>query len=415
MGYQTVRGMRDFLPEQAKKKQYIEDCCRRAFEKYGFEPLQTPAVEEFKLLAKKGSGGEAIKEEIYYFKDKGERELGLRFDLTVPLARVMATNPQLIKPFKRYQIARVWRYDRPQAKRYREFTQADADIVGVKGIEADFEIMQVAVEVMRKLELEFEIKVNNRMLLEELALKKGIKKEQVKDAFRLIDKLDKIGQEEVKKEFVQQGINAEILGLVSENSFESVKRELSGKEVLKEFEEFLELCRQNGLKEISFDLALARGLEYYTGNVFEISIKEGPSVGGGGRYDKLVSAYGGSENPAVGISFGVDRLFDALEERLFVGANADIFIALLSKEICGEAFKLADSLRKQDLGVEVDLMRRNLKKNIDYASKKGISFLIVLGENELRDKKFKLKNLGTREEKEFGFEDAEEIRKIVKG
>jgi histidyl-tRNA synthetase len=222
-------------------------------------------------------------------------------------------------------------------------------------------------------------------------------------------------QEEVKKEFVQQGINAEILGLVSENSFESVKRELSGKEVLKEFEEFLELCRQNGLKEISFDLALARGLEYYTGNVFEISIKEGPSVGGGGRYDKLVSAYGGSENPAVGISFGVDRLFDALEERLFVGANADIFIALLSKEICGEAFKLADSLRKQDLGVEVDLMRRNLKKNIDYASKKGISFLIVLGENELRDKKFKLKNLGTREEKEFGFEDAEEIRKIVKG
>jgi histidyl-tRNA synthetase len=193
MGYQTVRGMRDFLPEQAKKKQYIEDCCRRAFEKYGFEPLQTPAVEEFKLLAKKGSGGEAIKEEIYYFKDKGERELGLRFDLTVPLARVMATNPQLIKPFKRYQIARVWRYDRPQAKRYREFTQADADIVGVKGIEADFEIMQVAVEVMRKLELEFEIKVNNRMLLEELALKKGIKKEQVKDAFRLIDKLDTRG------------------------------------------------------------------------------------------------------------------------------------------------------------------------------------------------------------------------------
>src|SRR3989344_3613009 len=174
MSYQTVRGMRDFLPEQAKKKQFIEDTCRRIFERYGFEPLQSPVLEDFALLSAKGSGGEAIKEEIYYFKDKGDRELGMRYDLTVPLCRIVATNPQLQRPFKRYCIGTVYRYDRPQAKRYREFTQADVDIVGPKTALADFECLQVAADVMRWLGLEFKIKINNRMLLEELTQKCGV-------------------------------------------------------------------------------------------------------------------------------------------------------------------------------------------------------------------------------------------------
>ncbi|MDD5148474.1 MAG: ATP phosphoribosyltransferase regulatory subunit, partial [Candidatus ainarchaeum sp.] len=165
MKFQTVRGMRDFLPEQAKKKQAIEDKIRREFEAYGFEPLETPIVEDFELLAAKGSAGEAIKEEIYYFKDKSDRELGLRFDLTVPLARVVASNPQLIKPFKRYQIGPVYRYDRPGAKRYRSFTQADADIIGSASILADFELIALGYKIMKNLGLKFFIKVSNKALL----------------------------------------------------------------------------------------------------------------------------------------------------------------------------------------------------------------------------------------------------------
>ena len=406
--------MRDFLPEQAKKKQFIEDYIRKVFEGFGYEPMQTPVVEEFGLLAAKGSGGEAIKEEIYYFKDKSERELGLRYDLTVPLARVCASNSALQKPFKRYQISTVYRYDRPQAKRYREFTQADIDIVGAKYVLADFEIIQVAVEVMRGLGFEFSVKVNSRKVFEELALKMGVRKEQVRDAFRSLDKLGKIGAKEVGKELKQKGIDTRILRQIEANSFAQVKDYLKGSESLKELEELLELSGESGYTEVEFDLSLTRGLEYYTGMVMEVSIKGGPSVAGGGRYDNLISLYGGQENPAVGFSFGVDRLYDYLEDTLVIGPNADIFIIILSGEANIPGVKLASALRKTGLGVEVDLMQRNLKKNFEYLEKRGIAFLIVLGENEVKAKKFKLKEMATRKETEFGFGDAPQISGLVK-
>ena len=234
MSYKTIRGMRDFLPEKMKKKQFIEDFIRKVFEKYGFEPIQTPIVEEFELLSAKDSGGEAVKNEIYYFKDKSERELGLRYDLTVPLARIVATNQALTKPFKRYCIGQVYRYDRPQAKRYREFTQADVDIVGAKSVLADFECVQLACEIMRGLELDFKITVNNRKVLEALAIKMGVKKEQVKDAFRSIDKLDKIGEKGVKSEFKDKKIDERILGQIFINSFDEVKEYLKDTEALEE-------------------------------------------------------------------------------------------------------------------------------------------------------------------------------------
>ncbi|HIH09916.1 MAG TPA: histidine--tRNA ligase [Candidatus Diapherotrites archaeon] len=414
MAYQNVKGMRDFLPAQAKKKQFIEDLCRAIFEKYGYEPLQTPVVEDFALLAAKGSGGEAIKGEIYYFKDKGEREIGLRYDLTVPLGRVAASNPMLQKPFRRYCISTVYRYDRPQAKRYREFTQADIDIVGAKYVLADFEIIQVAVEVMRGLGFEFSVKVNSRKVFEELALKMGVRKEQVRDAFRSLDKLGKIGAKEVGKELKQKGIDTRILRQIEANSFAQVKDYLKGSESLKELEELLELSGESGYTEVEFDLSLTRGLEYYTGMVMEVSIKGGPSVAGGGRYDNLISLYGGQENPAVGFSFGVDRLYDYLEDTLVIGPNADIFIIILSGEANIPGVKLASALRKTGLGVEVDLMQRNLKKNFEYLEKRGIAFLIVLGENEVKAKKFKLKEMATRKETEFGFGDAPQISGLVK-
>ncbi|MEK6957626.1 MAG: histidine--tRNA ligase [archaeon] len=415
MPYQTVKGMRDFLPEQAKKKQFIEDVLRRVFESYGYEPLQTPIVEEFDLLAAKGSGGEAIKEEIYWFRDKSERELGLRYDLTVPFARVVATNRMLQRPFKRYCISTVYRYDRPQAKRYREFTQADVDIAGVKSVMADFEILQISVDVMRKLGFEFKITVNNRVVLEELAKSCGVSEEQIKDAFRSIDKLDKIGEKEVRREFREKGIDDLILDKIFVNSLEGVKEKIGQTDSLKELEEILELCKANNFAEVVFDLSLARGLEYYTGNVFEIKLNDGPSMGAGGRYDKLIGLYGGEATPAVGISFGVDRLFDALEPELIIGPNTDLFIMPFSKEEGIEATKLASKIRSKGVSVEIDLAGRNIKKNFEYANKRSIPFVIVLGENELKGGRFKLKELATGKEEEFSFEDAQKIASRIKG
>ena len=179
------------------------------------------------------------------------------------------------------------------------------------------------------------------------------------------------------------------------NSFEEVKEAAGETEAVKSLAKLLELCEKNSLGEAVFDLGLARGLEYYTGSVFEIALDEGPSVGGGGRYDKLIEAYGGQPTPAVGISFGVDRLLDALEKSLLIGVNTDIFITPLSEEAAFKAFEIAGKLRSAGISVEVDLMERNLKKNLEYASRKGVPFIIVLGENELKAGKFKLKDMGS--------------------
>ncbi len=414
MKFETVKGMRDFLPEQAKKKQFIEDTCRRVFERYGFEPLQTPVVEDFALLSAKGSGGEAIKDEIYYFKDKGDRELGLRYDVTVPLARVCATNPQLPKPFKRYCIGPVYRYNRPQAKRYREFTQADIDVVGVKSVLADFECLAASADILKALGLEFTIKVNNRVVLEGIAKNCGIREGQIAEAFRIIDKIGKINEKEARKEMLAKGIDDKILAKIFLNSLEDTKSVLGKNEGLDDLAQLLTLAEENGLSEVKFDLGLCRGLEYYTGNVFEIALNEGPSVGGGGRYDNLIQLYGGPPAPAVGISLGIDRLFDALEKTLFIGPNSDVFIIPLSKEAAKEGVRLAFALRKLGVAVEMNLMERGIGKNMEYANKKGIAFTIVLGEKELAEKKFKLKDMGSGEEKEFGLGDAKGVALLLK-
>ncbi|MEM4710009.1 MAG: histidine--tRNA ligase [Candidatus Diapherotrites archaeon] len=411
--FQPVKGMRDFVQEQAQKKQYIEELCKKTFEKYGYEPLQTPIVEDFSLLSAKGSAGEAIKEEIYYFKDKAERELGLRFDLTVPLARVVASNPALPKPYKRYCIGQVYRYDKPQAKRYREFTQADIDIIGSNSVLADFEVLQVATEIMRNLGLEFIIKINNRALLEEIALKCAIPKDKVKECFRVLDKLDKIGIEGVKQELESKGLKTKILEEIKENSIEKAKKIVEGKGI-KEITELIEICKENGLKETSFDVSLARGLEYYTGNVFEISVKEGPSVGGGGRYDKLIEVYGGQSTPAVGISLGIDRLYDTLEKKLKLEQKTNLLVMPLSKNEFGYAIKLCEKLRQKNLNVEFDVMERNIRKNIEYATKKRIKFFTTIGENEVKNGIIKIKDLTKQTEKEFNIKDYEKIVEYCK-
>jgi histidyl-tRNA synthetase len=415
--FQVVRGMRDLLPEEAKKKQAIEDRIRKEFEAYGFEPIETPIVESFELLAAKGSAGEAIKEEIYYFKDKSDRELGLRFDLTVPLARIIASNPQLPKPFKRYQIGKVYRYDKPGTSRYREFTQADADIIGSSSIMADYECVALAYKVMKDLSLKFVIRVANKQLLEEICVACGIEKEKVKDAMRVLDKLDKIGAKGVEEELKEKGIKTKILKVIEENNLEKIGKLVKEKKGYDEVKELLDYCKKAGLGEfVKFDASLARGLEYYTGNVFEVIAQKengeaGPSVGGGGRYDKLVETYGGTSTPAVGISFGVDRLLD-LREKEVSEQKTQLMVIPIGLEAGKESLKIARELRQAGMNVENDLMQRTLAKNLEYANKKKIPFVLIIGENELKSGKATLKNLDTGKQEEVRMK-AEEIKKFL--
>jgi len=415
-GFKTVRGMQDFLPERAAKKQRVQDICRQVFERYGFRPLETPTVEDFALLAKKDSGGEAIKEEIYYFKDKSGRELGLRFDLTVPLARVVAANKDLAKPFKRYQIGRVFRYDRPGENRYRSFTQADWDIIGSASMLSDFETIAVAIDVMKELGFgkgEFVVKINNRKLLDEIALSSGVEKEKIVDCFRCLDKLEKQGEKAVKEEMKEKGINTQILGQLGKQDLKGLK--LKNPAPLDELNELLSLLKKNALdKFVKVDLCLARGLEYYTGLVLEVCVKNSPSVGGGGRYDNLVASYGGTPTPGLGCSFGVERLLSAVEGKMKADSNSKIFVVGVGKEMEGEALGLVQKIRGLGVNAAMDLNSRGISKNLDYANKVGIPFVAILGEKELKAKEFTLKEMKTGKEEKVKIANLKNLKDKLK-
>ncbi|MCX6802883.1 MAG: histidine--tRNA ligase [Candidatus Diapherotrites archaeon] len=419
MAYQTVRGMQDFLPERARKKKYIERVCREAFEKYGFSPLETPVVEDLELLTAKGSGGAAIENEIYCFEDKGGRKLGLRFDLTVPLSRVAATNRNIRLPFKRYQIGTVYRYDRPQAKRYREFTQADIDIIGSRSTVCEFELIAVSIEIMQRLGLKFYIIINSRSLLENLALACGVPKEKLVECFRAIDKAEKMGWEESEKELKAAGIDISIIGFLKENNLEKAEKKVKEKSLdlkgFSEVKELLGLLKEQKLdKLVKAELSLARGLEYYTGLVFEVKLEKGPSVGGGGRYDDLIRLYGGQDLPATGISFGIERLLDSLEEKIPIVPETRVLVVPVNKAFNSGALDLAQKIRTLGISTEMDLMEKGIGKNIEYADKKGIPFAIVVGERELKERKFKLKELKTGKETELAFADLGKLKELIK-
>ncbi len=407
--FQPPKGTKDFMPEEMKKLQFVLDVVRGVFEKYGFQPLETPAFESFDLLARKS--GEDIKEEIYYFKDKAGRELGLRFDLTVPMARIVASNPSLPKPFKRYQIGKVWRYDQPQAGRFREFWQADVDIVGSENMEADVECLAVACECMQKLGFKnFFIRINNRKLLQDLVLKAGISKNKILDLFRSIDKLDKIGWEGVERELKSKKIeNKEILEVIKKD-WREIKIESEG---LNELKELLEIAEIFGIKKyLKVDLSLVRGLEYYTGPVFEIMAGGKWSCGGGGRYDNLVEALGGGLIPATGISLGINRIIGLMKENGLFKLEKEkmVYIAPVEKNVKNNAIKILQELRKAGIKAEIDLMNRKLSKQLEYVNSKGILWVIIVGEKDLKEGKVTLKNMETGEEKKI---KKEEIVKVL--
>lgn len=413
------RGTKDCYGKEMMLRQKIRDVLRRNYEKYGFEPLETPAFESFELFTVKGSAGEAIKEEIYYFKDKSNRELGLRFDFTVPLARFIAMNSSIPKPFKRYQIGKVWRYDRPGKGRYREFEQADFDIVGVGNLKAEAECLSLISDCLKDLGIDDAIiKINSRKLMEGIALQIGIPEDKIMNVFRTIDKLDKIGFEGVRKELihgreVDENIVEKLMGFLKLRGKDDLIEKLdkiveneTGRKGLEELKELMNLVNLYKLKNVEIDLTLMRGLEYYTGTVIEVKVKgENFSIGGGGRYDNLIGLYGKENMSAVGFSFGIDRIIDLLIEK-FNMIREGVYICIL-----GNVFeKGVEILRKiRDMGIKADMnyLNRNLGNQLNYADVKGYKYAIILGERDLREKKITIKNLENGEEMKIGFDDLE--------
>ncbi|RLF18359.1 MAG: histidine--tRNA ligase [Thermoprotei archaeon] len=421
------RGTRDLLPEDALRYRHVIDTVKKVFESFGFDEAETPVLELWKILIAKC--GEEVEKQIFRLEGG---ELGLRFDLTVGLARVVASNPTLPKPFKRYCISRAWRHEEPQSGRLREFWQADADIVGVASMEADAEVLAVAVECLRRLGLEkFELKINNRKILEALARLSEVPEEKFLDAFRAIDKMDKIGLEGVKAELETRGLKEQAKKLLSFISIkgkvdevaEEARRVVEGDDVgiegLKEIETIHRLAEVYGYADkLMLDFSLARGLDYYTGPIFEVVV-EGMtgklgSVAGGGRYDELIQLLGGPHTPATGISLGMDRLVEVLriEGKLpSIKTRTKVFVAAVSEDVKLEALKIASKLREEGVTAEVDLMSRKLDRQLKYTDTKGIPYALIVGRKELSQGMLRLRDMEKRLEKMVRLEDAIKILK----
>jgi histidyl-tRNA synthetase len=427
MKFGRPRGTRDFLPSEMRVRRFIMETARGVFEEHGFEEMDTPVIELWDVLSAKG--GEEVERQIYKFQDKAERWLGLRFDLTVPLARVVANTPDLTKPFKRYNISKAWRYEEPQSGRFREFVQADLDIVGSPKVEADMECVSTAVSALRALGLEgFNVRMNDRKLLGGMVESLGLAGEREGGIFRALDKLDKIGEEAVGEELLRQGVDPDavsrIIGftrLRGGEAMEYARREFGSSaltgEGLTDLRRLLELAEPYGLTGVlSVDFSLVRGLDYYTGPIFEIRAGKGEigSVAGGGRYDRLVERLGGASTPATGISLGVERLYETLFESIgskLKTSSCQVYVANVNESTAKEAVKISRELIAKGVAAEADIMGRKLGRQLEYADSRGIPFAVIIGPEEIRSGKFKLKDMRKKSEVLLRVEDIVEAVK----
>jgi len=416
----NAKGTRDFLPEESIERQKVIETLRNVFEKYGYSPLETPAIERLDLLSAKFAGGAEIVKEIFRMKDQGGRDLALKYDLTVPMCKVVGMNPNIPKPFKRYQIQPVWRDGPVKLGRYREFWQCDVDIVGTKSMLADAEVLAIASEVFKTLGLDVVIKVNNRKLLNGILDYAGIKKNKM-DAILSIDKLEKFGIKTVKEELETKGFEKKeienilkILKVKGGNKevlkkAERMMKSGEGKEGVSELKELLEYCELTGF-EIKIDISLARGLEYYTGPVYEVYLKKSKvtsALMGGGRYDKMIGMFiGRGEYPATGLSFGLEPIFEALKERRGKEKVRTVTqVLVIPIQTLKESIKIAKTLRKLGVKAEIDLMGRGISNNLSYANSLGIPYVIFAGKKELAKKKVKLRDMRTGKEKMLKLEE----------
>ena len=421
----NVKGTYDYLPNEQKIRNFINDTLKNVFEKYGYQPLETPIICYYDLLAGKYDESNDLLNEIYKLTDQGNRKLGLRYDLTVPFAKCITMMKDLRLPFKRYEIGKVFRDGPVKTGRDREFIQCDVDVVGITGQMIEAELISLFIEGYNKLGIDVIVRYNSRKLMSGLIIEQGINESIVSNVITIIDKLDKIDEKELLKEFNNLNINTEkalkLLNIFKLNladlnkMYQNTNNNLikEGLNELVELESYLEEYKDN----IKFVATLARGQEYYTGNVFEVYSKNNElscSLGGGGRYDNMITDFinDGNSYPAVGISFGLSTIFEILKKREEFNSKSLIDIYIIPMNTKKQSLSLANKLRKLGYKVDLEMNNKKVKKCFEYANKENIPYVIVLGEDEINNKYFNLKNMITGEQTKI--EDINDIKNIIK-
>ena len=411
---QTLRGFRDFLPDQMIAREKLIDIARSVYRSYGFAPIDTPALEYAEVLL--GKGGEESDKQVFRFTDQGDRDVAMRFDLTVPLARFAAQYAQeLGVPFRRYHIAPVWRGERPARGRYREFIQCDFDTIGTLSNSADIETLFVINDLLEKIGIEqFTIRVNNRKVLNGLLEKNGLLDKSV-PILRSLDKLDKIGRDAVIAELVEKvGLSAESAGRVLDMAqlkgepevvLDGLASLLAGSETgergLHDLRELFAAVSRCGWPagRVVLDVSIARGLDYYTGTIYETLLDELPGIGSicsGGRYDNLADLFTAQQLPGVGASLGLDRMLSALEELGRVqktSTPAPVLITMLDATHVGDYLQLGRRLRAAGIGTEVYPEAKNIGRQLKYADRKGFRIAVIAGGDEFAAGVWQLKDL----------------------
>jgi histidyl-tRNA synthetase len=452
---QPARGMRDFLPAEVRKREYVIGLIKQVYERYGFEPLETPAVENIETLM--GKYGEEGNQLIFKILKRGEHEktgeadLALRYDLTVPLARVVAQyQNELPKFFKRYQIQPVWRADRPARGRFREFYQCDVDVLGSRSMVVETELIAAASDALVTLGFnDFTIRLNHRQVLTGILDQAGVGREKHDDALVALDKMDKSGPEGVARELNERRIvdesavklmrffeglagarhaldlvdlgdanearaayNADVLGRM----VEFIGSHEIGASGVDDLRQILQFARASEVDQrIKLDPTLARGLAYYTGSIIEISVTDlSGSLGGGGRYDNLVGMFLGRDLPACGFSLGLERIIVVMSERemfpaALISSPADVMVTIWSEDSINESIALATELRNKGLRVDLYPEADKLAKQFKYASSRGIPFVAIIGEDERLRREVAIKDMRSGEQRSLTLPDVAEI------
>ena len=396
MKIQNVKGGYDFLPKEQKIRNYINSIIIENFKKYGFVNIETPILCYYDMLSDK-----------YDETDQGNRNLGLRYDLTVPFAKFIALNKNKISlPFKRYEISKVFRDGPVKVGRDREFTQCDADVVGIKGQYIEAELLSLFVKTFKEFNIEIIIKYNSRKLMTWLIIESGISEDLVPEVTTIVDKKDKLKDIEFNQMLSELGLTEKVIKNLNNyfqmnlSTVNQVFKNTNNEQILKGLEEvnnLSEYLRQLELNCCNFDITLARGQNYYTGNVFEVYDKRERikgSIAAGGRYDEMIGNFigDGKEYPTVGISFGLSAIYELLKKDLEKEkSNTDIFIIPMGTEI--ESLKLANQFRKNGYNVDIEMNKRKLKKSLDYANREKIKYVIVIGTDEISSGQLKIKNM----------------------
>ncbi len=424
----TLKGVDEYLPKNQIIREKIKQILMKNFKKYGYGPVETSILEMYDIAANKYAGGEEILKETYKLTDQGNRNLALRYELTFKLGKLIALNPTMRMPFKRYEIGKVFRDGPVKKGRLREFTQCDIDCVGVKGVYGDAEFMPLIFDVFNDMELPVFVQVNNRKLLFGMFENFGIKEDKFISAALSIDKIVKYGTETVKKEMIEKGFGKNIvenlIKFLKEAETKKTNKELIeffkeklgndlAEQGIKEIEEFFSYCDSYELiEDIILVPSLSRGLGYYTGMMWEVYAKDSKiksSIAAGGRWDKMIGEFLQSkqEYPATGMSFGLDVIYTALEGKKIPGCVKVPCVYLIPLNTVNECMTIASVLRSEGISVDI-AYEKKLGKAMDYANKEEIPYVVVVGEEEVNKKVYNLKDMKTGVEELLKLEEVAE-------